>query len=304
MDYCNLCPRGCKVNRNMGQKGACGETEEIRVARASLHMWEEPPISGDTGSGTVFFSGCPLHCVFCQNHNIADGTNGQPVTVDELCSIFLHLQEKGAKNINLVTATQFVPKIRSALIKAKGLGLSIPIVYNTSSYESVDTLKYLNGLVDIYLPDLKYASSELGKRYSNASDYFEVAKKSIAEMYNQVKNNGYDPNIIVRHLVLPGCLEDSKAVLKYLYETYGDNIYISIMNQYTPLESVLLSEGKKRNDDFSGLMRRVTEEEYDEIVDFACDLGITKAFVQEGETAEESFIPDFENWNLDDFLRN
>ncbi len=302
MDYCNLCPRGCKVNRNLGEKGVCGETNEIRVARASLHMWEEPPISGDTGSGTVFFSGCPLHCVFCQNHNIADGTNGQVVTVDELCSIFLHLEEKGAKNINLVTATHFVPEIRGALIKAKREGLSIPIVYNTSSYESVDTIRYLNGLVDIYLPDLKYVSPELSKLYSNAPDYFDVAKEAIKEMYRQVE--GKDPGLIARHLVLPGCVEDSKAVLKYLYETYGDNIYISIMSQYTPLLPVLEKEEKLKNKDFSELKRKLLKEEYDEVIDFACDLGITKAFVQEGEAAEESFIPDFENWNLEDFLRS
>lgn len=304
MDYCNLCPRGCKVNRNLGKKGVCGETNEIRVARASLHMWEEPPISGESGSGTVFFSGCPLHCVFCQNHNIADGTNGQVVTTDELCSVFLHLQEKGAQNINLVTATHFVPEIRCALIKAKREGLNIPVVYNTSSYECVDTIKYLNGLVDIYLPDLKYVSSELSKKYSNASDYFEVAKKAIEEMYRQVGPSNEEPKLIVRHLVLPGCVEDSKEVLKYLYDTYGDKIYISIMSQYTPLVGVLEEEEKKKKDNFSDLKRKLTNEEYDEVVDFACDLGITKAFVQESEAAKESFIPDFENWNLKEFLNS
>ena len=289
MDYCNLCPRNCRVNRELGNKGACGETDEIRVALASLHMWEEPPISGDTGSGTVFFSGCPLHCVYCQNYSISSGGIGRAVTTDELCSIFLHLQEKGAKNINLVTATQFVPKIRGALIKAKQEGLTIPVVYNTSSYESVNTIKYLNGLVDIYLPDLKYKSSELSKKYSNAPDYFDVATKAIAEMYRQVGSD-----MIVRHLVLPGCTEDSKDVIRYLWDTYGDNITISIMSQYTPMPSCKVPE----------LGRKLSKEEYDEVVDFAADLGITKAFVQEGEAAQESFIPDFQNWDLEEFLKS
>ncbi|MBO4445402.1 MAG: radical SAM protein [Clostridia bacterium] len=289
MDYCNLCPRNCRVNRELGNKGVCGETDEIRVALASLHMWEEPPISGETGSGTVFFSGCPLHCVYCQNYSISSGEIGRAVTTDELCSIFLHLQEKGAKNINLVTATQFVPKIRGALIKAKQEGLTVPVVYNTSSYESVNTIKYLNGLVDIYLPDLKYKSSELAKKYSNAPDYFDVATKAIAEMYHQV-----GPDMIVRHLVLPGCTEDSKDVIRYLWDTYGDNITISIMSQYTPMPSCKVPE----------LGRKLSKEEYDEVVDFAADLGITKAFVQEGEAAQESFIPDFQNWDLEEFLKS
>lgn len=300
MPICNLCPRNCKVNREMGERGVCQESDIIRVARASLHMWEEPPISGERGSGTVFFSGCPLRCVFCQNHNIADGTNGTAVTVDELCSIFLHLQEMGAHNINLVTATHFVPGIRRALIKAKGLGLSIPIVYNTSSYETVSTLKMLNGVVDIYLPDLKYVSSELSTRYSKAPDYFEYASAAIDEMVAQQPVIKYDDNglliagVVVRHLLLPGCIDDSKQVLKYLHERYGENIFISIMSQYTPLADNLKN--------FPEINRKVTNEEYDELVDYAVSLGITNAFVQEGEAAEESFIPDFENWDLKKFL--
>jgi putative pyruvate formate lyase activating enzyme len=289
MDYCNLCPRNCRVNRELKNKGVCGETDDIRVARASLHMWEEPPITGKNGSGTVFFSGCPLHCCFCQNNNISDGTNGQVVTTDELCSIFLHLQEKGAENINLVTPTHFVPKIRAALIKAKQEGLTIPVVYNTSAYESVNTVKYLNGLVDVYLPDLKYKSPKLSKKYSNAPDYFEVAAEAIAEMYRQVGQN-----LIVRHLVLPGCTGDSKEVIKYLWDTYGDNITFSIMSQYTPMPSCPYLE----------LQRKLTADEYNEVVDYAAELGITKAFVQEGEAADESFIPDFENWDLETFLRS
>ena len=294
MDYCNLCPRDCKVNRELGQKGVCGESAEVRVARASLHMWEEPPITGENGSGTVFFSGCPLHCVYCQNRNISCGGAGQVVTTDELCSIFLHLQEKGAENINLVTPTQFVPKIRGALVKAKQEGLEIPIVYNTGSYESVNTVKYLNGLVDIYLPDLKYRDAEIAKKYSKAPDYFEVATASIAEMYRQVGPSTKEPKMIVRHLVLPGCTDDSKEIIRYIWETYGDNVFISIMSQYTPVVKT----------EFENLNRKLTKEEYDEVVDFAVDLGITMAFVQEGESAKESFIPDFDNWNLEDFLKS
>lgn len=300
MPICNLCPRDCKVNRELGEKGACGEGYKVRVARASLHMWEEPIISGERGSGTVFFSGCSLGCVYCQNHNIADGTNGEEITTDELASIFLHLQEKGAHNINLVTGTHFVPVIRRALIAAKNRGLSIPIVYNTSSYETCDTIEMLRGLVDIYLPDFKYYSRDIALKYSNASDYFDVASLAIDEMVKQQPKLILDENdmlrsgVVVRHLLLPGCLEDSKMVLKYLYEKYGDSIFISIMNQYTPI-----SENLKN---YPELDRKVTLEEYDELVDFAVDLGITNAFVQEGEAAKESFIPDFENWNLHDFM--
>ena len=299
MQTCNLCPRNCKVNRKL-EAGVCGEFDTIRIARASLHMWEEPPISGTNGSGTVFFTGCPLHCVFCQNHNIADGTNGVAITVDELCAVFLKLQEIGAHNINLVTATHFVPDVVSAISKAKENGLIIPIVYNTSGYETVETLKLLDGIVDVYLPDFKYVSSELSAKYSNAKDYFDVASKALSEMFRQVGTPQFDGDLIkkgvvVRHLILPGCVDDSKAVIDYLYRTYGDDIFISIMNQYTPLSAQLAR--------YPELDRTLTDAEYDEVVDFAVELGITNAFVQEGAAAQESFIPDFENWDKDAFLR-
>ena len=299
MQTCNLCPRNCKVNRNI-EAGVCGEFDTIRIARASLHMWEEPPISGTNGSGTVFFTGCPLHCVFCQNHNIADGTNGVEVTVDELCDIFLKLQKMGAHNINLVTATHFVPGVIIALNRAKERGLDIPIVYNTSGYETVETLKLLDGIVDVYLPDFKYVSSELSAKYSNAKDYFDVASKALSEMFRQVGTPQFDGDLIkkgvvVRHLILPGCVDDSKAVIDYLYRTYGDDIFISIMNQYTPLSAQLAR--------YPELDRTLTDAEYDEVVDFAVELGITNAFVQEGAAATESFIPDFENWNKEEFLK-
>lgn len=299
MKICTLCPRSCAVDREKGERGICGQTEVLKVARAALHYWEEPCISGTEGSGAVFFSGCSLHCVFCQNHNIANGTAGKEITVERLAEIFLELQEKKANNINLVTPGHFVPQIVTALERAKGQGLTIPIVYNTSSYENVDTIKKLEGLVDIYLPDFKYMSPELSKKYSHAADYGVVAKAAIAEMVRQTgaakfAGGGADPveegrlmrrGTIVRHLLLPGCTEDSKAVIRYLYETYGNRIYISIMNQFTPLEGLK---------DYPELNRRITEEEYDEVVDYAIDLGVECGFIQEGDTAEESFIPEFD----------
>lgn len=312
---CCLCPRACHVDRTAGQRGRCHETATVRVARASLHRWEEPCLSGERGSGTVFFTGCPLGCVFCQNYNIADGTNGTELGSEALTDVFLKLQDMGAHNVNLVTPTHFVPAIVPALERAKARGLQLPVVYNTSSYETVDTLRMLDGLVDIWLPDFKYISPELAARYSFAPDYFDVAAAALAEMVRQTRtqqrNASWVPDlcafdldgmmtrgVIVRHLILPGCTEDSKAVLRYLYETYGDDIYMSIMNQFTPLPQLrTLADGK-----YAELDRRVTDAEYDEVVDFAVDLGITNAFVQEGEAASESFIPEFEQFDMAAFL--
>ena len=290
---CTLCPRNCRVDRKNGEKGICGQSAELKVARASLHFWEEPCISGINGSGTVFFSGCSLHCVFCQNEAIANGTVGKKISIERLAEIFLELQTQGANNINLVTPGHFIPQIREALVLAKQQGLTLPIVYNTSSYESIEALKSLEGLIDIYLPDFKYLSSELSEKYSHARDYAVVAKTAIAEMVRQTGAPVFDEDgedglikrgTIVRHLTLPGCMEDSKAIVKYLYDTYGEQIYISIMNQFTPLSNV---------EAFPELNRKITEEEYDELIDYAIEIGIEQGFVQEGETAEESFIPDF-----------
>lgn len=287
---CTLCPKHCGVNRASGGTGFCGMPASIQVARASLHMWEEPCISGTNGSGTVFFTGCNLKCVFCQNHTIAIGQKGREVSISQLADLFLMLQDKGAHNINLVTPSHYVPGIAEALRLAKKQGLYLPIVYNTSGYDSVSTLSLLDGLVDVYLPDFKYVSQELSKRYSHATDYFKVAKASLAEMFRQVGPPVFDGDMlvkgmVVRHLLLPGCTEDSKAVIQYLYDTYGDSIFISIMNQYTPLPHVT---------SFPEINRKVTPEEYDEVVDFAIDLGVENGFIQEGDTAEESFIPEFD----------
>ena len=291
MEECRLCPRNCGVDRSK-KTGFCGETNEIRAARAALHMWEEPCISGERGSGTVFFSGCVLRCVFCQNGNIADGMVGKKITIERLADIFTELQEKGAHNINLVTPTHFVPQIVEALKLAKKNGLTVPVVYNTGSYENVETIKMLEGLVDIFLPDLKYYSVELSASYSKAPDYFERASAAINEMVRQAGIPVFDENglmkkgVIVRHLLLPGCLSDSKKVIKYLYEKYGDRIFISIMNQYTPMKGI----GEK----YPELDRKVRKSEYDRLVDYAIELGVENGFIQEGETATESFIPDFD----------
>ena len=289
---CRLCPRECNADRANGEKGYCGEGSTLRVARAALHMWEEPCISGETGSGTVFFTGCPLRCVFCQNSTIADGSVGKIISTERLAQIFLELQEKGACNINLVTATHFIPQIIPALSLAKADGLSIPVVYNCGGYEKVETLRLLNGLVDIYLPDLKYFSSKLSMRYSNAPDYFEKASAAIAEMVRQTGTPIFDEatglmkrGVIVRHLLLPKRLADSKKIVSYLYQTYKNDIYVSIMSQYTPMGTF---------PDMPELNRRVFHKEYNALIDYCLELGIENGFMQESEVASESFIPPFD----------
>lgn len=291
-ENCILCPRKCNTNRKAGKTGACMVSGKLKVARAALHFWEEPCISGESGSGAVFFSGCALHCVFCQNDKISRGKAGKEIEKERLVQIFLELQEKGANNINLVTPGQYVPHIIWAVEQARNEGLKLPIVYNTSSYEKVDTIKMLEGIVDIYLPDFKYMDSVLAQKYSHAMDYPEIAKAAIAEMVRQQPEPVFndetelmEKGVIVRQLLLPGLLEDAKAIVRYLYETYGDSIYLSLMSQFTPLPNV---EG------FPELNRKVTEKEYDEYVDYAIDLGVDKGFIQEGDVAEESFIPDFD----------
>lgn len=292
MSDCTLCPRRCHADRAAGKTGFCGQTAQLRAARAALHFWEEPCISGDCGSGTVFFSGCSLQCIFCQNHEIALGESGKVISVERLSQIFLELQDKGAANINLVTAGHFIPQVCRALELSKTHGLSIPIVYNTGSYEEVASLRLLEGLIDIWLPDLKYFSGDLSARYSSAPDYFQVATAAIAEMFRQTPTAVFDSKtglmqrgIIVRHLMLPGQAADSKKILRYLHTTYGDAIYISIMNQYTPLAGV---------SEIPELNRKVTPEEYRRVLDFADRIGIENGFMQEDGTAAESFIPPFD----------
>lgn len=306
---CTLCPRECRVNRLAGERGYCGQTAQLRAARAALHMWEEPCISGAAGSGTVFFSGCNLRCVYCQNHDIALGQTGKEISAERLAEIFLELQQKGAANINLVTPTPYIPLIAGALELARLGGLSLPVVCNCGGYEAVEALKLLDGLVDIYLPDLKYVSAELSAKYSHASDYFEKAKPALAEMFRQSGPlEFYRPQtevlssprpaavypadtpllrrgMIVRHLVLPGQVGDSKKILHYLRDTFGNDIYVSVMCQYTPLSHVA---------DMPELSRRVTPEEYQRVVDYCLRLGMENVYIQEGEAAQESFIPPFD----------
>lgn len=296
MHDCTLCPRRCHADRVNGQTGFCRESAVPRAARAALHYWEEPCISGDRGSGAVFFSGCNLGCVYCQNYDISVNNQGRSVSVSHLARIFIRLQEKGAANINLVTACHFLPQVCLALKEAKELGLSVPVVYNSSGYEETHSLRLLEGLVDIYLPDLKYFSSQPAASYSKAPDYFEKASSAIGEMFRQAGKPVFSPEsglmkrgVIVRHLLLPGQAPDSKRILRYLHETYGNDIYVSIMNQYTPLKQV---------SQIPGLNRRISSEEYNRILDFADKIGIENGYVQEGGTAEESFIPAFNGEGL------
>ena len=262
----------------------------MSVARAALHFWEEPPISGSRGSGTIFFSGCSLSCVFCQNREISRGRAGKMVTSEQLANIMLDLQSQDAHNINLVTPTHFIPSIKEALILAKARGLTVPIVYNTGSYDTPKALRMLDGLIDIYLPDLKYYTSRTADALSNAEDYPDVAREAIAEMYRQVGEPIFDADgimkrgVIVRILLLPGRVAEAKLSLKYLLDTYGDGIYISLMNQYTPMEGMT-----------PPLDRPVTHEEYAQLTDYAERIGLKKGFTQEFGTASESFIPPFDS---------
>lgn len=288
---CLLCPRKCGINRSTGQTGVCGVSSEIKVARAALHYWEEPCISGKKGSGAVFFSGCSLHCVFCQNREISDGKAGKVISKERLSDIFMELADKGANNINLVTPGQYIPDIVWAVNDAKSRGMKLPIIYNTSGYENVTELKLLEGIVDVYLPDFKYMDSTLSARYSRAKDYPSVAKQALSEMVRQQPDVVIDDatgliqkGVIVRQLLLPGHVNDAKAVLKYLYDTYHNHVYISMMSQFTPIALK----------DYPEINRTVTRREYERLVDYAIEIGITNAFIQEGDVAKDSFIPAFD----------
>lgn len=290
-ENCLLCPRKCGINRSTGQTGVCGVSSEIRVARAALHYWEEPCISGEKGSGAVFFSGCSLHCVFCQNREISDGKAGKVISKERLSDIFIELAGKGANNINLVTPGQYIPDIVWAVSDARRRGMELPIVYNTSGYEDAKELKLLEGIVDVYLPDFKYMDSALSAKYSRAKDYPSVAKQALSEMVRQQPDVVIDDatgliqkGVIVRQLLLPGHVNDAKAILKYLHDTYQDSIYISMMSQFTPIALK----------DYPEINRTVTRREYERLIDYAIKIGITNAFIQEGDVAKDSFIPAFD----------
>ena len=307
MTDCTLCPRSCRVNREAGEIGYCKEASELYAARAALYFDEEPVISGRRGSGAVFFSGCNMGCVYCQNYAIAKAMSGSLIEPSRLTEIFLELQEQDAENINLVTPSHYLHLIIPAIENAKRQGLSIPVVYNTAAYERVEAIKALEGLVDNWLPDLKYISPRISLAYSHTPDYFQYASKALAEMVRQcprplfadgsssldAEDDADDPvmvkGVIVRHLALPGCAVDSRDILDYLYGTYGDNIFISLLNQYTPMPQVM-------ND--PNLGRKLTAEEYDALVDYAISIGITNGFIQDGETASQSYIPAFDGTGL------
>ena len=271
LESCKLCPRNCGINRLKDKTGYCGAGKNIRVARAALHYWEEPCISGNIGSGTVFFSYCTLKCVFCQNYNISQCSFGKEITIDRLAEIFLELQGKGALNINLVTPTHYVPQIIEALKIAKEKGLNLPIIYNSSGYENIETIKLLKGYIDVYLPDMKYFNSKYSMKYSKAKDYFLYAKEAIEEMVNQVGEVKFDKSgiikkgVIIRHLMLPGLLFDSKKIIDYIHNTYGNKVYISIMNQYTPLEHVKI---------YPELDKPLNQKHYEALIDYALSIGL------------------------------
>lgn len=289
---CNLCPRECGADRTAGETGVCGVSgEKIKIARAALHKWEEPCISGDTGSGAVFFCGCPMKCIYCQNQPIAHARAGTEVSVNRLGNIFLELQKQGAANINLVTPTHYTPQIAEAAIQARRDGLQIPLVYNCSGYEKVETLQSLEGIMDIYLTDFKYMDRDLASQYSRAPDYPDIAKLALDEMFRQTgppefgETGMLKKGVIVRHLLLPSHVRNAKAVVSYVHEKYGNQVLLSLMNQYTPVRNIR---------SYPELNRKVTDREYEKLVDYALSLGVEQGYIQEGDTAKESFIPEFD----------
>lgn len=288
---CNICPRRCGADRENGRLGFCGASNKIRIARAALHFWEEPCLSGANGAGTVFFSYCNMKCVYCQNYRISTRGAGHEVSIGELAEIFLDLQSQGANNIDLVTPTHYALDIAEAVKKAKDSGLHIPVLYNCGGYESVETLKRLEGLIDIYMPDMKYYRDKYAVKYSSAPRYFETACAALEEMYRQTGAFVLDENgimqrgVIVRHMMLPGLMLDTKKIMDYLFDTYGNNIYISLMSQYTPLKNV---------ERFPELNRKIDMKKYNSIVDYCMNRGMENVFIQEGSAAKESFIPCFE----------
>lgn len=287
---CKLCPRNCYINRLEGNIGFCKSGRNVKIARVSLHQWEEPCISGTNGSGTVFFSNCNLQCSFCQNYQISTDGFGKEISIERLSEIFLEQQQKRAHNINLVTPTHYVPQIIEALKIAKSKGLNIPIIYNTNSYENIETIRSLKGYIDVYLPDLKYFNNKYSCKYSNCPDYFIYATKAIKEMFSQVgelKTNSVgliEKGVIIRHLMLPGLLFDSKKIIDYIYNTFGNAVYLSIMNQYTPMPRI---------NKHPELNKPLNPKHYDSLIDYCLTLGIKNAFIQEEDTCSESFIPGF-----------
>lgn len=288
---CKLCAHSCGVNRLNGKTGFCRAGRNVRIARAALHFWEEPCISGRRGSGTVFFTHCNLRCVFCQNHPVSQQGTGREVSVDRLGEIFLELMAAGAHNINLVSPTHYAPHIMQALNISRHNGLSLPVVYNTNSYENVDTIRLLEGSIDVYLPDLKYYNDQYALKYSGVAGYFARATAAIEKMVEQVgavkfNNEGLlVKGVVVRHLALPGLLFDSKKIIDYLYHTFGDNIYISLMNQYTPMNQA---------GHYPEINKPLLHKHYRGLIEYCQSLGIQNAFIQESGTASTEFVPSFD----------
>ncbi len=288
-ERCKLCPRKCGVNR-YEKTGFCKAYSMPKVGRASLHFWEEPCISGTNGSGTVFFSGCTLRCCYCQNYALSRGNEGIVTDEKRLAKIFLKLQSDGAHNINLVTAEHYAPSVKAAVLEAKNKGLTIPVILNSSGYVSLSTLELLKDVIDVYLVDFKYTDEKLSKLYSLAEDYPQIAMQALEKMTEHKPSPVFDKDgimqsgVIVRHLCLPGHTEDSKKVIEQVFEKYKDNVVLSIMSQYTPM-------GKSK---FENLDRKLSEEEYNDIIDYCISLGIEDAYIQEGEASSESFIPVFD----------
>ena len=292
LDKCNICPHQCKVNRNQGKIGRCKATEKIKIALYSTHNFEEPCISGEKGSGTIFFSNCNMNCVFCQNYEISQQGKGKEISIEELADIFIKQQEKDVENINLVTPTSYVPQIIEAIKIARKNGLKLPIVYNTNGYEKVETLKMLEGYVDIYLPDFKYSDDDLGKRLSKVDNYFEIVTEALKEMYRQTGKavfNGegiMQKGMIIRHLVLPNHILNSRRVLKWINENMHD-VYVSVMAQYFPTYKA------KEIDDIN---RKLTKEEYEQIENYLYRLDLENGYIQELGEHEEEYVP---HWEFD-----
>ena len=289
LEHCELCPRRCGVDRNT-DTGFCGAGREVRLALVSLHPWEEPCIAGDRGAGTVFFSYCNLRCCFCQNHEISHWGRGIAVTDERLAEIFLEQQARGAASLDLVTPTHYVPQILAALRQARERGFSLPVVYNSSAYETLETVESLRGSVDVFLPDLKYLEADTAGRYSQATDYFSVASAALRRMVAiagppQLVDGLLRRGVLVRHMVLPGCRHESMRIVDWLWEEFGNQIYLSLMNQYTPLY---------RAAEYPEINRRLTTFEYDSVVNHAFDRGFRQCFIQEGQTASEKFVPTFD----------
>ncbi|SHJ81991.1 putative pyruvate formate lyase activating enzyme [Hathewaya proteolytica DSM 3090] len=287
---CNMCPRKCSADRTKST-GFCNASDKLKISKVSLHMWEEPCISGEQGSGTIFFSNCNLKCVFCQNYHISQKGFGKEISVERLAEIFLEQQERGANNINLVTPTHYAFQIIKAIKIAKNNGLTLPILYNSNGYESVETIKLLKDYIDVYLPDLKYYNDKYAIKYSKAPFYFETATKAIDEMYKNVGSVQFDDKgmikkgVIIRHLMLPHLLFDSKKVMDYIFKTYGHNVYISLMNQYTPMYNAEI---------YPEISKPLKPEMYDALIDYCLSIGIKNAFIQESGTSSTAFVPDFD----------